>query len=59
MQEKEQNKIFIKKRSIKMFKFGSFSQRVSLKRLLVCFVALFGFVSLSIASDNERERESN
>lgn len=40
-----------------MVKFGSFSQRVSLKRLLVCFVALFGFISLSIASDNERERE--
>ena len=39
-----------------MVKFGSFSQRVSLKRLLVCFVALFGF-SLSVASDNERERE--
>ena len=44
-----------------MVKFGSFSQRASLKRLLVCFVALFGF-SLSIASDTnerERERESN
>lgn len=40
-----------------MFKFGIFSQRVSLKRLVVCFVALFGFVSLSIASDSERERE--
>ena len=40
-----------------MVKFGSFSQIVSLKRLLVCFVALFGFISLSVASDNERERE--
>lgn len=38
-----------------MFKFGS-----SLGKNLVCFIALFGFVSLcSASSANEREREES